>query len=101
MSYHTRPAVAALLSIFNVRLGWWTGTPRNRTCWKEYAPGIWYLLAELFAHATDSDRYVYLSDGGHFENLGIYELIRRRVRSSSARMATQTHPSDSAIWRTR
>jgi hypothetical protein len=23
---------------------------------------------------------VYLSDGGHFENLGIYELVRRRVR---------------------
>jgi hypothetical protein len=80
MGYHTRPAVAALLAIFNVRLGWWTGNPRNRTYWKEYAPGIWYLFAEIFAHATDSDRYVYLSDGGHFENLGIYELIRRRVR---------------------
>jgi hypothetical protein len=80
MGYHTRPAVAALLAIFNVRLGWWTGNPRNRSYWKEYAPGIWYLFAELFAHATDSDRYVYLSDGGHFENLGIYELVRRRVR---------------------
>jgi hypothetical protein len=22
--------------------------------------------------------FVYLSDGGHFENLGIYELVRRR-----------------------
>jgi hypothetical protein len=80
MGYHTRPAVAALLAIFNVRLGWWTGNPRNPTYWKEYAPGIWYLFAELFAHATDSDQYVYLSDGGHFENLGIYELVRRRVR---------------------
>ncbi len=80
MGYHTSPAVAALLAIFNVRLGWWTGNPRNPTYWKEYAPAIWYLLAELFAHATDRDRYVYLSDGGHFENLGIYELVRRRVR---------------------
>jgi hypothetical protein len=80
MGYHTRPAVAALLAIFNVRLGWWTGNSRNPTYWKEYAPGIWYLFAELFARATDSDRYVYLSDGGHFENLGIYELVRRRVR---------------------
>ena len=68
------------MAIFNVRLGWWTGNPRNPTFWKEYAPGIWYLLAELFAHTTDSDRYIYLSDGGHFENLGIYELVRRRVR---------------------
>ncbi|MGA8940793.1 MAG: hypothetical protein WB439_16645 [Acidobacteriaceae bacterium] len=80
MGYHTRPSVAALLAIFNVRLGWWTGNPRNPTFWKQYAPGIGYLLAELFAHATDKDHYVYLSDGGHFENLGIYELIRRKVR---------------------
>src|SRR5262249_29899507 len=27
--------------------------------------------------ANDRQEYVYLSDGGHFENLGIYELVRR------------------------
>ena len=27
---------------------------------------------------TDSDPFAYLSDGGHFENLGTYELLRRR-----------------------
>jgi hypothetical protein len=80
MGYHTKPSVAALLAIFNVRLGWWTGNPRNPNTWDQYAPGIWYLFAELMAKATDSDRYVYLSDGGHFENLGLYELVRRRVR---------------------
>ena len=26
------------------------------------------------------NRYVYLSDGGHFENLGLYEMVRRRCR---------------------
>ena len=29
---------------------------------------------------TDQRKWVYLSDGGHFENLGIYELVRRRCR---------------------
>ncbi|WP_166299287.1 hypothetical protein [Bradyrhizobium sp. 2S1] len=27
-----------------------------------------------------NDPYVYLSDGGHFENLGAYEMIRRRCK---------------------
>ena len=80
MGYHTKASVAALLAIFNVRLGWWTGNPRNPITWDRYAPGFWYLFAELMGKATDRDRYVYLSDGGHFENLGLYELVRRRVR---------------------
>ncbi len=29
---------------------------------------------------TDDKKWVYLSDGGHFENLGVYELVRRRCR---------------------
>ena len=29
---------------------------------------------------TDERKWVYLSDGGHFENLGVYELVRRRCR---------------------
>lgn len=80
MGFHTKPSVAALLAIFNVRLGWWTGNPRNPRTWNQYAPGIWYLLSELLGRANDDDHYVYLSDGGHFENLGLYELIRRKVR---------------------
>jgi hypothetical protein len=78
--YHSKPAIAALLAIFNLRLGWWAGNPRHPETWKSYAPSIWYLGAELTGQATDRGRYVYLSDGGHFENLGLYELVRRRVR---------------------
>jgi hypothetical protein len=32
----------------------------------------------LFGLTNDQRKYVYLSDGGHFENMGLYELIRRR-----------------------
>ncbi len=80
MGYHTRPGVAALLALFNLRLGWWSGNPRNPGTWNQYAPPIGYLAAEIFGAADDRGKYVYLSDGGHFENLGLYELIRRRVR---------------------
>jgi hypothetical protein len=39
-----------------------------------------YLFRELFARFPGTSRELwYLSDGGHFENLGAYELIRRRV----------------------
>jgi hypothetical protein len=78
--YHTSPAVAALLAIFNVRIGWWTGNPRRKDSWDQYAPGAGYLTAELLGSTTDAGKYVYLSDGGHFENLGIYELVRRRMK---------------------
>ena len=38
------------------------------------------LLSEWIARFPGPwDRYWYLSDGGHFEVLGAYELIRRRV----------------------
>lgn len=36
-----------------------------------------YLLCELFGTTTDVSKYVYLTDGAHFENLGLYELVRR------------------------
>jgi hypothetical protein len=78
--YHTSPAVAALLAIFNVRIGWWTGNPRRNDRWNKYAPAAYYLTAELLGWTGDAGRYVYLSDGGHFENLGIYELVRRRMK---------------------
>lgn len=79
---HTSPAVAALLTLFNIRLGWWLGNPRNRGTQLRDSPGngLKPLLDELLARATDRDDYIYLSDGGHFENLGIYELVRRRCK---------------------
>jgi hypothetical protein len=32
----------------------------------------------MFGRTTDNNPYVYLSDGGHFENLGVYEMVLRR-----------------------
>jgi hypothetical protein len=36
------------------------------------------MLAEAFGFTNEQKRYVYLSDGGHFENLGLYEMVLRR-----------------------
>jgi len=84
MGYHSSPLVTLLLALFNVRLGWWLGnpgTPGDHTYTKD-GP-IWAIvpfLTEMFGQTTDESRFVYLSDGGHFENLGLYEMIRRRCR---------------------
>lgn len=81
MGYHSSPAVTALLAIFDVRLGAWLGNPRFST-WTRHEPGLSLILLykELFGQTNADNGYVYLSDGGHFENLGIYELVRRRCR---------------------
>ncbi len=78
--FHTDPAVAFLLTLFNVRLGRWCGDTANSTAWKKEDPtfSLLYWVSELAGRADIDLPFVYLSDGGHFENLGIYELVRRR-----------------------
>ena len=39
-----------------------------------------YFLNEMFGLLREDSGVVYLTDGGHIENLGIYELLRRRCR---------------------
>jgi hypothetical protein len=82
--YNSQPALAFLMTLFNVRLGWWVANPRKPKVWpcanRRPTPlfGPWYLLSELFGLSTDATKYVCLSDGGHFDNMGLYELVRRR-----------------------
>lgn len=80
--YHSAPATGFLMTVFDVRLGWWIGNPRHRVHWKSSSPtlGLLYLFYELMGMTNDRREFIYLSDGGHFENLAIYELVRRRCR---------------------
>jgi hypothetical protein len=78
MGYHTSPVTAFLLTMFNVRLGWWFPNPRTGGSYPHF--NLTYLLAELFGIANDKSSFVNISDGGHFENLAAYELIRRKCR---------------------
>jgi len=82
--YNSQPALAFLMTLFNVRLGWWVANPRKPKVWpaanRRPTPlfGPIYLLSELFGLSTDTTKYVCLSDGGHFDNMGLYELVRRQ-----------------------
>jgi hypothetical protein len=82
MGYYTSPATALFMTLFDVRLGWWMGNPRFTPNWKSPGPtsGLGYLLSELVAQSDQNKGYVYLSDGGHFENLAVYELIKRHCK---------------------
>ena len=81
MGYHTSTAVSFLLTVFNVRLGWWFANPLKPK-FNGLGPtlGFLYSVRELFGMANADSNYVNLSDGGHFDNMGIYELVRRRCR---------------------
>ena len=73
-----------LITLFNLRLGYWLPNPRrDNHDWvsKHFLPNGWHLLCELFSRQIhENGRLVNLSDGGHIENLGVYELLRRRCR---------------------
>ncbi|MEO5817327.1 MAG: patatin-like phospholipase family protein [Gemmatimonadaceae bacterium] len=78
------PAVTFLMTFFNARLGAWLGNPgrAGAKTFDRSAPvqNVKPILDEMFGLTTDISPYVYLSDGGHFENLGLYEMVLRRCR---------------------
>jgi len=71
-----------LMTLFNVRLGWWLGNPGKwgAKMWHRSGPrySVGPLFSEAMGNTTDRYKYVNLSDGGHFENLGLYEMVLRR-----------------------
>lgn len=75
------PIVFSMLSYYNLRLGCWVGNPRKETELNEtkptfYREGLKGLLNFSF---QENARMVELTDGGHFENTGLYELLQRRT----------------------
>jgi hypothetical protein len=84
MGYHTSAATGFIMTLLNARLGAWLGNPGpagDRT-WKHPGPysAIASLMREAFGLTNNKSKYVYLSDGGHFENLALYEMVLRRCR---------------------
>src|SRR5882724_5250387 len=82
MGYHSSPLLGLLMTLFNVRLGWWLGNPGppGAKTWRRKGPrySVGPLFSEAIGNTTDLYKYVNLSDGGHFENLGLYEMVLRR-----------------------
>ena len=79
MGNYSSKLLSILMTIFNARLGYWVNNPL-----KKKGPFIvwWpaYFFKELFANIGSGNAKVNISDGGHIENLGVYELLRRRCR---------------------
>lgn len=77
----TQRTLSVLLTLFNLRLGWWVPNPRPSS-WlrRQLQRPIVLYWTELLGIASHKVPIVYLSDGGHFENLGMYELLRRRCK---------------------
>ncbi len=79
----TNPVISILMSIFNLRLGYWASNPDpefqpdQSAVPSYYDPGFWEIFRR--SHMNESAEFVQLSDGGHFENLALYELLRRRA----------------------
>jgi hypothetical protein len=82
MSFYQSAALTALLTIFNARLGFWIEKPHAHG-WSAKSPACHdfdLFLTEFFGRTDDQGKFVHISDGGHFDNLGVYELVRRRCR---------------------
>jgi hypothetical protein len=84
MGYHSSPALTFLMTLFNVRLGCWLGNPgpSGDKTFNESTPrgALAPIVDEMFGLTNERNEYVYLSDGGHFDNLGLYEMVQRRCK---------------------
>ena len=89
-----------MLALSNARLGAWLPNPRyHKLCakpdsalysedelprqdhYRNHLPRLrrlGYFAREFFAVYPQNDRFLYVTDGGHYENLGLVELLRRR-----------------------
>jgi hypothetical protein len=106
MGKMTRRPLTFLLALANVRLGVWLPNPRRMKEHEEttkimtsgpdkpsengrgqmatigqkvigLTPRAHYLVKELLGRNHLNDKYLYVTDGGHYENLGLVELLRR------------------------
>ncbi|MGI8730933.1 MAG: hypothetical protein ACR2LK_13280 [Solirubrobacteraceae bacterium] len=107
MGKSTNAPLRMLMALANVRLGVWVPNPRHVPSdqWKQRTvvgnekakdgrtsgiekpttrpndlikhPRLSYLFRELVGRNRLDSRFLYITDGGHYENLGLVELLRR------------------------
>ena len=85
MGYASSPLLSVIMMLFNARLGVWLANPgpHGRGYWSKTGPtySVRPFIDEAFGLTSDRNTWVNLSDGGHFENLGLYEMVLRRCRT--------------------
>jgi len=89
MGRRTNRSLTALLTLAGIRLGVWIPNPvwlksndprRADSPWREKVR-LTYFFKEMFGLFRYDDRYLYVTDGGHWDNLGVVELLRRGCTS--------------------
>jgi Patatin-like phospholipase len=91
MGYFSSPVVTFLMSLFNIRLGWWLGNTGKKGDDKDWWDKEFYtkpspsiavlpLLNETLGQTDEDKHFLNVTDGGHFENLGLYEMVLRRCK---------------------
>ena len=81
VSMRVGPAVSFLMAALNLRLGVWVRSPRMQSppLRDRLFPGVLF-YKEMAALTNTLAQELQLSDGAHFDNLGLYELVRRHCR---------------------
>jgi hypothetical protein len=77
--------LAFTLALLNIRLGYWLRNPRRIVGHRPWYSRLldvrsFLLFKEAFGWITEKSPTVYLTDGGHIENLGLYSLLKRRCK---------------------
>jgi hypothetical protein len=70
--------LALLMFTLNLRLGQWMPNPLWPHAFTR--PRFLYMLVATVWRSRERRPYVFISDGGHAENLGLVQLLRRRCR---------------------
>ncbi|HEX7165452.1 MAG TPA: hypothetical protein VF230_00595, partial [Acidimicrobiales bacterium] len=92
MGRHSKGGIGAVMAIANARLGAWLPNPHHlaqladalgsekplRSGAFARSPRLWYWLMEIVGQYPTDAKMVLTTDGGHVENLGLVELLRRR-----------------------
>jgi hypothetical protein len=95
MGNYTIPSFRLLMSALSLRLGYWIPNPRKIHAQQNDGGGnltpfanlIWrpgrrvdgiYFVKEMFGLLSARSKFLYITDGGHTDNSGIFELLRRR-----------------------
>lgn len=91
MGYYSSSVVTFLMSLFNIRLGWWLGNTNSMGAKLDYSGRTFYskssptvavlpLLNETLGRTDENKKFINVTDGGHFENLALYEMVLRRCK---------------------
>ncbi len=96
MGHNTLRGLVLIMTLLNIRLGYWFPNPARigrkesrswilRQIFRIFQMPLarvmpFHLLSEMLGNMRETGRFINLTDGGHLENMGLYELVRRRCK---------------------